>query len=64
MREDKMFTVAGEPAVVTAARKKILGEFEDLEFGGMGMRLVRDLASDLSYRYKDGLNVLVIEVEQ
>lgn len=37
-------------------------DFEDLEFGGMGMRLVRDLASDVSYRYEDGLNILLIAV--
>ena len=40
MVNEKWFTVAGEPAVVTAARKKILGEFQDLEFYPEGHRYV------------------------
>ena len=32
MFNDKMFTVAGEPSVVTEIRRKVLLEFEDLEF--------------------------------
>ena len=51
----------GDPFDLTTAEAPD-PEFEDLEFGGMGMRLVRQLASDVSYRYEDGLNVLVIEV--
>nr|WP_283102078.1 SpoIIE family protein phosphatase [Olsenella intestinalis] len=51
----------GDPFDLTTAEAPD-PEFEDLEFGGMGMRLVRDLASDVSYRYEDGLNVLTIEV--
>lgn len=51
----------GDPFDLTTAEAPD-PEFEDLEFGGMGMRLVRQLASDVSYRYEDGLNVLTIEV--
>ena len=51
----------GDPFDLTTAEAPD-PEFEELEFGGMGMRLVRQLASDVSYRYEDGLNVLVIEV--
>lgn len=40
MREDKMFTVAGEPEVVTEVRRKVLSEFKDLEFYDEGHRYV------------------------
>ena len=40
MENDKFFTVAGEPAVVTEIRKKVLKEFEDLEFYSDGHRYV------------------------
>ncbi|SEH36681.1 Histidine kinase-like ATPase domain-containing protein [Olsenella sp. KH1P3] len=53
----------GDPFGLTTAEAPD-PEFEDLEFGGMGLRIVRQLATDVRYRYKDGLNVLVIEVEQ
>ena len=51
----------GDPFDLTTAEVPS-PEFEDLEFGGMGMRLVRDLANDVTYRYEDGLNVLTIAV--
>ena len=51
----------GDPFDLTTAEAPD-PEFEDLEFGGMGMRLVRQLASEVSYRYDDGLNVLTVEV--
>ena len=51
----------GDPFDLTTAEAPD-PEFEDLEFGGMGMRLVRDLASDVSYRYDEGLNVLTVQV--
>ena len=37
---DKLFTVAGEPAIVAEIRKKVLREFEDLEFYEEGHRYV------------------------
>lgn len=40
MTEDKMFIVDGEPEEVTEARRKILGEFEDLEFYDEGHRYI------------------------
>ena len=35
-----MFTVAGEPEVVTEVRRKVLSEFKDLEFYDEGHRYV------------------------
>ena len=40
MFKDKFFTVPDEPAVVTEIRKKVLQEFEDLEFYEEGHRYV------------------------
>ncbi|MBP5392230.1 MAG: hypothetical protein J6Y59_00250 [Bacteroidaceae bacterium] len=40
MTADKMFIVAGEPEVVTEVRRKVLSEFEDLEFYAKGHRYV------------------------
>jgi anti-sigma regulatory factor (Ser/Thr protein kinase) len=37
-------------------------EFEELDRGGMGIGLVRQLASDVRYRFEGGCNVLVIEI--
>ena len=49
----------GDPFDLTTAEAPD-PEFEDLEFGGMVMRPVRRLASEVSYRYEDGLNILSI----
>lgn len=38
MIDDKMFSVAGEPTIVTEVRRKVLEEFEDLEFFADGHR--------------------------
>ena len=35
---DKFFTVPGEPAVVAEVRRRVLDEFEDLEFYDEGHR--------------------------
>ena len=40
MENNKFFTVAGEPAMVTEVRKKVLQAFEDLEFYEDGHRYV------------------------
>jgi len=38
MVNDKMFSVAGEPTILTEVRRKVLEEFEDLEFFADGHR--------------------------
>ena len=43
----------------TAVEKK---DFDDLEDGGMGIDLVRQLATDLRYRRESGRNILIIEI--
>ena len=48
-----------DPTAAVPAEK----EFEDLDSGGMGIGLVRELASDVSYRRADGRNVLVISMK-
>lgn len=40
MVNDKMFSVAGEPTVVAEVRRKVLEEFEDLEFFADGHRYI------------------------
>jgi anti-sigma regulatory factor (Ser/Thr protein kinase) len=37
-------------------------EFEDLDSGGMGIGLVRELVSDMDYRRMDDRNILVLQV--
>ena len=48
-----------DPLAAEAADK----DFEDLDAGGMGINLIRQLASDLEYRSEDGRNVLTIILE-
>ena len=47
-----------DPTSAVIAKK----EFEDLENGGMGIGIVRQLASSLQYRREDGRNILEIRV--
>lgn len=49
-----------DPTSIVVAEK----DFEDLDSGGMGIGLVRQLASDLHYRREDDRNILVIHFEK
>lgn len=48
-----------DPTVAADAGK----DFEDLDAGGMGIGLVRQLTSLMTYRHEDGLNILELAVE-
>ena len=42
-------------------RDRIEKDFEDFDEGGMGISLVKQLCSDISYRNTDGKNILSLE---
>ena len=52
----------GEPFDPLMA-KPIDKEFEELDSGGMGIKLVKDIASNLSYQRSSGRNVLTLEFD-
>lgn len=52
--------VAFDPAAHVSGEK----DFGDLDEGGMGISLVRDIASDMTYRRMDGRNILVLTFKE
>ena len=48
-----------DPLAIAPAEK----EFEELDGGGMGISLIRQLASDISYRRADDRNILTIRIQ-
>jgi len=44
------------------SEQKIKKDFEELDSGGMGISLILELASDVTYRYSDGVNILTIRM--
>ena len=47
--------------VFNPLESKIEKDFEDFDEGGMGISLVKQLCSDISYRNTDGKNILSLE---